>query len=137
MTETQQFTDPVRVLDTAECWRLLAEQEFGRLAMRDGEGVDIFPVNYLVHDSAIYFRSGPGAKLVDLTRHPGVAFEVDGQLAHRVWSVVISGAATRIGSDAEIHASGIQGLQTWHPSDKFNYVCLRPASVTGRSFAKR
>jgi uncharacterized protein len=132
-----RLPDPVRILDGDECWRLLAGESLGRLAARDGDGVDIFPVNYLVHDSAIYFRSAPGAKLVDLTAHSGVAFEIDGQLAHRVWSVVVAGIATRIASDVEIHESGIQALATWHPSDKFNYVCLRPTSVTGRSFAKR
>jgi uncharacterized protein len=129
-------SDPIRILDLAECWALLEKQALGRLAVRKGDGVDIFPVNYLVHDSAIYFRSAPGTKLVDLTKHAGVAFEIDGQLAHRVWSVVVSGIATRLGSDAEIRDSGILDLKTWHPSDKFNYVCLRPESVTGRSFTK-
>jgi uncharacterized protein len=134
---TADVSDPIRILDLAECWALLQRQALGRLAVRDGDGVDIFPVNYLVHDSAIYFRSAPGAKLVDLTKHAAVAFEIDGELAHRVWSVVVSGVASRLGSDAEIQKSGIHELKTWHPSDKYNYVCIRPEGVTGRSFAKR
>ena len=126
----------VRVLDPAECWRLLGEQSLGRFGVRLADGVDIFPVNYLVHERAIYFRSAPGSKLVDLTRAPAVAFEVDGQLAHRVWSVVVTGIARRLSTEAEILDSGIHELETWYPVDKFNYVRLQPKSVTGRSFSK-
>lgn len=126
----------VRILDIDECWRLLAEHVLGRFAVRVGDGVDIFPVNYLVHNRAIYFRSAPGSKLIDLTRQSAVAFEIDGELAHRVWSVVVSGVAQRLDFDSEIQESGIQLLNTWHPGDKFNYVCVRPESVTGRSFSK-
>ncbi len=127
----------VRTLDAEECWRLLTEQDLGRLAIRARDGVDVFPVNYLVHDRVLYFRSAPGSKLIDLTRAPAVAFEIDGQLAHHVWSVVVHGIATRLGSDAEIEESGIHHLETWFPSDKFNYVRIVPTSITGRNFAKR
>jgi nitroimidazol reductase NimA-like FMN-containing flavoprotein (pyridoxamine 5'-phosphate oxidase superfamily) len=127
----------VRILDTDDCWKFLAAQSLGRLAVRAGEGVDVFPVNYLVHTRAIYFRSAPGSKLIDLTQHPLVAFEIDGQLAHRVWSVVVSGTAARLGSDAEIQESGIDQLHAWYPNDKYNYVRIRAESVTGRSFPKQ
>lgn len=130
------IVEGVRVLADDECWRLLVAHDLGRLAVQAGDGTDIFPVNYLVHERAIYFRSAPGSKLVDLSRSPGVAFEIDGQLAHRVWSVVVHGIAQRLGTDAEIEASGVHHLTTWHPSDKFNYVRVKPHTITGRSFAK-
>lgn len=126
---------PIRVLDEDECWRRLAEHDLGRLAVLAGTGVDVFPLNYLVHDRVIYFRSAPGSKHIDLTREPDVAFEIDGQLAHYVWSVVVHGTAARLGSDDEIHASGISALAAWHPGDKFNYVRVSASTVTGRSFA--
>src|SRR5690606_34675519 len=47
------------VLDERECWRLLRGRDFGRLAVRRGTGVDIFPVNYRCGPDAIYFRSAP------------------------------------------------------------------------------
>jgi nitroimidazol reductase NimA-like FMN-containing flavoprotein (pyridoxamine 5'-phosphate oxidase superfamily) len=126
----------VRVFDSDECWRLLEAHALGRLAVRAGDGVDIFPINYLVHNRGIYFRTGPGAKIIDLTRHSNVAFEIDGQLAHHLWSVVVTGDANRLASDAEIEESGIQLLAAWHPGEKFNYVRVRPQNVTGRSFSK-
>lgn len=126
----------VRRLEPAECWRLLASHDIGRFAVRAGDGVDIFPVNYLVHEKAIYFRSAPGSKLIDLTLAPATAFEVDGQLAHHLWSVIIHGTATRLGNDADIQASGINTLPTWYPNDKFNYVRITPTSVTGRNFPR-
>jgi nitroimidazol reductase NimA-like FMN-containing flavoprotein (pyridoxamine 5'-phosphate oxidase superfamily) len=126
----------VRVLDDDECWRLLAASSLGRFAVRAGDGVDVFPVNYLVHERALFFRSAPGSKLADLTREPRIAFEIDGEHARHVWSVVVHGTADRLGSDREIDESGIQSLQAWHPSEKFNYVRITPEGVSGRSFAK-
>jgi hypothetical protein len=127
---------PVRILDEDECWRLLGESNLGRFAVRTVASVDIFPVNYLVHDRSLFFRSAPGSKLIDLTREPSVAFEVDGEHARHVWSVVVHGAAHRLGTEHEILESGITTLATWHPSDKFNYVRISPETVSGRSFAK-
>ena len=126
----------VRVLDVEECWRRLETHNLGRFAVQANGGVDIFPVNFLVHDRVIYFRSAPGSKLIDLTLAPAVSFEIDGHVAHHLWSVVIHGVATRLGSDVEIQACGILDLEAWYPSEKLNYVRVTPSSVTGRSFTK-
>ena len=126
----------VRILDDEECWRLLAESSLGRFAVRVRDGVDVFPINYLVHGRELFFRSAPGSKLMDLSREPGVAFEIDGEHARHVWSVVVHGIARRLASDQDIEDSGIQLLKTWHPSEKLNYVRISPDTVSGRSFAK-
>lgn len=121
-------------LDPAACFRLLATEKVGRLAVQEGAGVDVFPVNYLVHDGRIYFRSGPGVKLVRLTAAPDVAFEVDGHDRVWSWSVVVKGLATRVSDDDEIHTSGIVDAPTAHPSEKHVYVRITPRQVTGRRF---
>jgi uncharacterized protein len=126
----------VRILDEDECWKLLSKSEVGRFAVRTSAGVDVFPVNYLTHERALYFRSAPGSKLVDLTREPSVAFEVDGEHGRHIWSVVAHGTAHRLGTDSEIHESGIASLHTSYPSNKFNYVRIIPMTISGRSFAK-
>jgi nitroimidazol reductase NimA-like FMN-containing flavoprotein (pyridoxamine 5'-phosphate oxidase superfamily) len=126
----------VRILDEGECWRLLAASKLGRFAVKVADGVDVFPINYIAHNRELFFRSAPGSKLIDLTREPGVAFEIDGEHARHVWSVVVRGTAHRLASDHEIEESGIQSLETWHPSEKLNYVRIAPESVSGRSFAK-
>jgi uncharacterized protein len=133
---TTEAVAAVRILDDEECWRLLAATKLGRFAVKIADGVDVFPINYLTHDRELFFRSAPGSKLVDLTREPRVAFEIDGEHARHVWSVVVHGTAHRLASDHEIEESGIQLLETAHPSEKYNYVRIRPESVSGRSFAK-
>jgi nitroimidazol reductase NimA-like FMN-containing flavoprotein (pyridoxamine 5'-phosphate oxidase superfamily) len=92
----------VRILDEDECWRLLAASKLGRFAVKVADGVDVFPINYIAHNRELFFRSAPGSKLIDLTREPGVAFEIDGEHAHHVWSVVLRGTAHRLASDHEI-----------------------------------
>jgi len=120
-----------------ECWPLLQSQVLGRLAVRTDTGVDIFPVNYLVHDSAVFFRTAPGSKMMDLTKEPQVAFESDGRTGQRYWSVVMHGAAQRLSSDAEIEESGVMTLRTWSATEKFNYVRIVPTTITGRRFLRQ
>ena len=129
---TGTATTNVEVLDPVECFRLLGPRGIGRLAVRDHAGVDIFPVNYLIHDSAVYFRSAPGTKMIRVTDAPQVAFEVDGHDRRRAWSVVIKGVAVRLDDDDEIFASGINIAPTAVPTEKLNYVCIRPQRMTGR-----
>ncbi|MEO7007052.1 MAG: pyridoxamine 5'-phosphate oxidase family protein, partial [Terrimesophilobacter sp.] len=71
----------VEDLSADECWRLLAAAPIGRLATAVADAatgelfLDIFPVNFLIHDGAIYFRTGPGSKLREIAANDSVAFE--------------------------------------------------------------
>ncbi|MEY2957656.1 MAG: hypothetical protein RLZZ01_224, partial [Actinomycetota bacterium] len=40
-----------------ECWRLLERHEVGRLAVSVSDRPDIFPVNYVVDQGGIVFRT--------------------------------------------------------------------------------
>lgn len=127
----------VEDLSAEECWRLLAAAPLGRLATAvvdpaTGElSLDVFPVNFLVHEGAIFFRTGPGAKLMELTANDKVAFEVDGETGLATWSVVVHGRAHRLMMDREIEESGVLELETVHPTDKWNYVRITVDSITG------
>ena len=123
------------VLSLDECWSRLHGETIARLAVATDVGVDIFPINYTVHERAIYLRTAPGSKLVDLIKYPMVAFEIDGRNAGMHWSVVVKGEGTRLSSDAEILASGVLALHTATPTAKWNYVRIVPDSVTGRQFS--
>jgi len=125
---------PIERLSEESCWELLAGNDLARLALRRGDGVDIFPVNYLVKDKRIYFRSAPGSKLVDLARDPAVAVEIDGSDARVWWSVVVRGHAERMDTDSEILASGVLALHTLTPTTTWNYIRIVPEAVTGRRF---
>jgi uncharacterized protein len=122
-------------MDFEQCWSMLEKESFGRLAVSTSSGVDIFPINFLVHERALYFRTGPGSKLIDIAHDQLVAFEVDGTHAGRRWSVVVRGEAKRLSSDAEIEASGVRELHTATPSAKHNYVRIHATAVSGRQFS--
>ena len=126
--------DVVDALDDTECWRLLGAATFGRLAVADDDGADIFPINHLVQNHLVYFRSAPGTKIVSLTERPGVAFETDGTENRQRWSVVLRGTARRLDSDAEIEASGVGALHTSTRSTKWNYFVITPRTLTGVRF---
>jgi len=134
---TIDSTAALEHLSEDECWELLAGSDVGHLAIRLGEGVDIFPINYLVQDRVIFFSSAPGAKMVQLTAQPQVAIEADGILNRQRWSVVVKGAAERLSTSDEIESSGISRIYTLEPNDKWNYVKVTPSEVTGRRFTSR
>jgi nitroimidazol reductase NimA-like FMN-containing flavoprotein (pyridoxamine 5'-phosphate oxidase superfamily) len=142
MTDNPYFLKPrpdaapstVEALAESECWKLLGSNEIARLAVVDDRGADIFPINYLVKDEDIFFRSAPGTKIVSLTEHPGVALEADGTADRKRWSVVVRGEARRLDHDSEIEASGVQDLPTLTDSEKWNYFRITPRTVTGIRF---
>jgi hypothetical protein len=128
----------VEELDTVQCWRLLETVALGRLAVEGHDGrPDVFPVNYLVHNGNLFIRSAPGAKLRSISKHPAVAFEIDGETTRYHWSVVVRASAHRMDTDADIEASGILSLISSSPTQKDNFIRLTPDTVTGRRFPKR
>lgn len=124
----------VEELAPAQSLALLGVDGIGRLGVRAGTGVDIYPVNYHVHEGDLYFKSGPGTKVIRLVEEPEVAFEADGGDGSLVWSVVVKGVVVRLDDDAEILASGIIDSPTARASEKLNYLRLRPEQITGRRF---
>ncbi|GAB3035776.1 pyridoxamine 5'-phosphate oxidase family protein [Parafrigoribacterium mesophilum] len=132
----------VEDLSADECWKLLAAAPLGRLATAVADPatgelfLDVFPVNFLVHEGAIFFRTGPGAKLMDITANDRVAFEADGQTGGFNWSVVVHGSAHRLMLDGDIEQSGVLELDATHPTDKWNYVRITVDAITGIRFRR-
>jgi uncharacterized protein len=122
----------IALVSTDDCWRLLEKANLGRIAVQTTDGLDIFPVNFVVTDEEIYFRSAPGSKLIDITANPVVAFEVDGRHGGHRWSVVVKGTAHRLDRDDLIESSGVLRLSTATSTEKFNYVRIIPTSISGR-----
>jgi hypothetical protein len=123
-------------LTTDDCWELLRSAEVGRLAVSIGEWPDIFPVNYVVDDHSIVFRSAEGTKLAAAVLGRAVAFEIDGYdpQAGEAWSVVAKGPAIELGTMVDLFAAEDLPLFPWHASPKPRYVRIRPEEVTGRRF---
>ena len=92
-------TARLRELSREECLRLLATQEFGRLAVvEDGQPL-VFPVNFAVDGDIVVFRADPGTKLAAASLGR-VAFEVDDVdvTTRSGWSVVVVGVGQEITS---------------------------------------
>lgn len=127
-------TPSVQVLSTEACWELLRGTNLGRLAVAAGDGIDLFPVNYLVDGDTLVFRSAPGRKLREIATDDRVAFEVDGSDATHRWSVVLRGRAAHVEFDDEIESSGILRLATDAPIVALTYIRIVPTALTGRRF---
>ena len=119
------------VLSVEDCWRLVADAGVGRIAVsRDREAPIVVPVNYVVEDRTIVFRTGSGTKLSLLHDRP-ISFQLDHvDPAKRTgWSVLVRGVAVveeRVCDPdaAPVPWSGGVGRRT--------LVRLWPSSVSGR-----
>ncbi|WP_258797107.1 pyridoxamine 5'-phosphate oxidase family protein [Protaetiibacter mangrovi] len=127
---------PVGEMGLELCWEVLERTEYGRLAVASGRGVEIFPVNYVVDGTRIYFRTGPGTKLTELSDHPQVALEVDGvdPDGAAAFSVIVKGRAERLEAPADIDYASALPLRPWTATRKLRWVRVRPDEVTGRVF---
>ena len=125
--------EPVTELSQEECWDLLASEEFGRLAYRLVDEVHLVPVNHVVDDGALLFRTTGGGKLLAAAMHSEVAFEVDRVEEELAWSVVLRGRLHRVPED-RAHRVDELGLWSWVPTLKYDVVELVPDVVSGRRF---
>lgn len=129
-------TGEIHELSRAECLDLLARSHLGRLAFIDSVGVFpiIVPVNYVMYDGAVVFRSGPGAKLAAVVRGGEVAFEVDqtDEAGHAGWSVLVRGTAELLEDPEDVAELEERHLQPWAPGDKQHYVRVSSNLVSGR-----
>ncbi|HTL42438.1 MAG TPA: pyridoxamine 5'-phosphate oxidase family protein [Pseudolysinimonas sp.] len=125
---------PVGTLSPELCWSTLEESGFGRLAVTLGDDVDIFPINFVVDGTKIYFRTAPGSKLDAVTQNSRVAVEVDGVDDTAAYSVVVKGRAERLEAPSEIAKAEALDLKPWIPTLKLRWVRIQPAEVSGRAF---
>ena len=133
MDERQQATE---ILSESECWELLDLSAVGRLAVDIAGQPDIFPINFVVDDRGIVFRSAAGTKLAGAVLNGVVAFEIDGyQPGDRTaWSVVVKGNARPIEHMQEMFDAEDLPLFPWLAWDKPNFVRIEPTVVTGRRY---
>lgn len=131
--------DPeVEELSTSTCWTLLRRANVGRIALHGADDeIEIFPVNFIVDQESIVFKTGAGTKRSLADQHRRAAFEADDFDFYdgTVWSVVLRGVPNVIQHhhDAVIAAFDLQ-IRPWQVGHKTTYVRLAPDVVTGRRF---
>jgi nitroimidazol reductase NimA-like FMN-containing flavoprotein (pyridoxamine 5'-phosphate oxidase superfamily) len=130
VTDNELMTE----LTSEQCWEMLREEEFGRLAFRLVDEVHITPVNYAVDGHSLLFRTAEGDKLLAVVMGSPVALEIDRYDEETARSVVVRGAARLLGED-EAHRAENVPLRPWVGTTKYNVVEISPAEVSGRRFA--
>lgn len=131
-------TNGLEVLDRAACLELLASVPVGRV----GASIDalpvVLPVNYVVANDRIIFRTGAGAKLAAASDGTVVAFEVDVYDAATAtgWSVLVQSIA-RIEPTGAIADADLTELKVWGANDADRLVSLDTDRMTGRRIPRR
>lgn len=135
MTDTND-TDPVVQLTEDESLELMATNSLGRLVVRRKDDMDLFPLNFVVDGERIVFRTAEGSKLFSLTLNDDVLFETDFADfgTGEAWSVIVKGRARALISTEDIRKADELPLHPWLPTLKYNYVEIRPESISGRRF---
>lgn len=120
-------------LSRGESLRLLATVPVGRVVFTIGGLPAVEPVNFLLDDRGIVFRTREGAKLLAARAGTVVAFEVDElePVARTGWSVTVVGEARVLG-DAEAEHYRRALLQPWVNGARDDVVVIDVALVTGR-----
>ena len=123
-----------------ECIALLANGIVGRVAGVVGRRPFIFPVNYVLDDGTIVFRTGPGTKLEGTGFGP-IAFEIDcfDETSRTGWSVIVQGTGTEITDALDRYSEVLRELklEPWVPGSKGHWVAIQAESVTGRRLRQR
>lgn len=126
---------PVEPLSDEQCWQLLGESRFGRLGTRDGDEIEITPVNFIADEGKLYFRSARGSKLLRLSLYSQVAFEIDHVAGGRAWSVIVRGQARTLTDPEDLERFERLGLRPWLDTEKLEVVEIDPHRITGRRFS--
>lgn len=127
-------------LEEEECLRLIAPGGVGRLAFTGRYGVTVLPVNYVLHEGTIVFRTAHSSPTDEDLRtgitgaEYKVGFEVDHIDAERQegWSVLVQGAAHHVDSEDERASVQRAGVEPWPGGDKETFIRIIPTRITGR-----
>ena len=120
----------MNVLDAEECLVLLRWEIIGRLGVSiPGHAPSIVPVNFVMDNNTVVFRTAKGEKYDQLVGHP-VSLEVDrfDWFRRTGWSVLVQGVAEECSED---EVAGLE-LSPWAPGDKPSVIRIVPTTVTGR-----
>lgn len=126
--------NPIHEISEDECLKLLAVFEFGRIAFRVGDVLEVFPINYHAAGREITFRTAPGTKLAGALVARDVVFEIDHIGVKEAWSVIGHGAARRLDASTEIEAASALPIRPLIPTLTPEFVRIDLTRVSGRRF---
>ncbi len=127
-------------LDKSECLRLISPGGIGRVGYAGTFGPTVLPVNYVLHDGTIVFRTGQDSLMGEDLRtgiagaEYKIAFEIDeiDKSAQEGWSVLVRGSAHHVDSETERAAVLEAGVEPWAGGKREHFIRITPVSITGR-----
>ena len=126
----------IKELGVHDCWRYLRSTSICRIAFRDGDAVENFPVNFVPTNGTLLIRTGEGTRLASLDGRTPVAVEADGmnQYGTIAWSVILKGHPAVVSDEEEIQDAMDAGLSPWQPGQKNVLLRITPQEISGRKF---
>ena len=124
-------------LGREECLSLLATRPVGRVVFTHRALPVVLPVNFLLHDTGVLMRVGPGSVLAGVSRGAVVAFQVDDVDAgpDTGWSVTVVGRAGEV-RDPLLRRHVLAALAPWAGDEQDHVVRIALERVTGRGLAR-
>jgi len=121
-------------MSSSACWEALSKAEVGRIGVLVDSAPEVYPVNFVVDDHTIVFRTGSGGKVLGMARSPSVCFEVDGIDVglQTGWSVLVKGRATEQVTADDLRQVISLPLRPWAIGVKDHWIRIQPDQVTGR-----
>jgi nitroimidazol reductase NimA-like FMN-containing flavoprotein (pyridoxamine 5'-phosphate oxidase superfamily) len=123
-------------IDESECLDLLTSSAVGRVAFNGEDGILVFPVNHVLHDGDIYFRTTPYGSLADRLRHDHrVSFQIDDvdDFFQAGWSVLVVGTAELVDPhEALVSLESTEHPDPWAAGSRSLTVRIKPHRITGR-----
>jgi len=121
-------------LDRAECLELLTAKSVGRIAYAVDKGARILPVNYVINNDSIIFRTVPGGEIFHHALESICAFEIDetDEFFESGWSVVAVGRL-ELATDEDFASMRYGKLpEPWAGGNRSMFLRLRCEQVSGR-----
>jgi nitroimidazol reductase NimA-like FMN-containing flavoprotein (pyridoxamine 5'-phosphate oxidase superfamily) len=125
-------------LDRATCLRLLATGVVGRVVFTESALPAAQPVNYLLDDEEVVFRTANGSKLAAATRHHVVAFQADqiDEAARTGWSVLGVGEAYEVVDPARLAELADRLPPPWVEGQGLHTISIPLQRLTGRRLGR-
>ena len=121
-------------LDRAECMELLAAKSVGRIAYASDTGARILPVNYILVEDSVIFRTVPAGEIFGNALNSICAFEIDetDEFFESGWSVVVVGRLQLATEDDFAHMRYGKLPEPWAGGSRWMFVRLPCERVSGR-----
>ncbi|MBS2531734.1 pyridoxamine 5'-phosphate oxidase family protein [Catenulispora sp. NF23] len=121
-------------LSERECLDRLASTPVGRIAFSQNALPAVVPVNFVLDDGHILFRTAPGSELDTAVRGAVVAFEADDidPGTRTGWSVLVVGRCSHETDAAVIERLDHFPLDPWLPDPTNHFVRICCDQITGR-----